>query len=150
MSSRQNNYVDLRLKFLRPKVEGCRDPNLGHHLLFADPCLNQLMDCTKFIKRYCNFDRNLLGSLSPNQIVRYQDLNFSNHLKNVAGCDYYDPYDSIFSSKPFNYLFILFADIRSLIKNFFSFYDLLHSLPKPPDIMCMSETRITQQPSTNV
>ena len=106
------------------------------------------MDCAKFIEDYCDFDWNLLQSISPNQTVLDQDMNLTNQFQNIASKDnYYHPHSPLFASKPSNSLYIT---IRSINKNFPSFYDLLQSLPNHSDIICISETWITHQPITNV
>ena len=108
------------------------------------------MDCAKFIQKYCDFDRNLLQSISPNQTALDQDMNLTNQFQNIAACNYYHPDSPLFASKPSNSLFILRINIRSINKNFPSFYDLIQSLPNHPDIICISETWITHQPITNL
>ena len=108
------------------------------------------MDCAKFIQKYCDFDRNLLQSISPNLTALDQDMNLTNQFQNIAACNYYHPDSPLFASKPSNSLFILHINIRSMNKNFPSFYDLIQSLPNHPDIICISETWITHQPITNL
>ena len=108
------------------------------------------MDCAKFIQKYCDFDRNLLQSICPTQTALDQDMNLSNQFQNIAACNYYHQDSPLFASKPSNSLFILHINIRSINKNFPSFYDLIQSLPNHPDIICISETWITHQPITNV
>ena len=77
-------------------------------------------------------------------------MNLTNQFQNIAACNYYHPDSPLFASKPSNSLFILHINIRSINKNFPSFYDFIQSFPNHPDIICISETWITHQPITNV
>ena len=60
-------------------------------------------------------------------------------------CKYHD-YESMsefLSNKPEGGLSLMHFNTRSLPKNFCSFYDVVSNLPKEPDIICISETKLS-------
>ena len=47
-------------------------------------------------------------------------------------------------------MLLLPVNVRSLHKNFKSFYKFIDSLNQPPQIICLSETRIKHEPLINI
>ena len=107
-------------------------------------------------------DMELLELLWPSQAasLHVSDLSSSelcdrpnafNFMKtNIKTCKYLDPHHNQ-STIDNNHSFILLhLNIRSLHKNFDSFYEFLLTLNFTPDIICITETRLKDQPLINI
>ena len=72
---------------------------------------------------------------------------------NALKCDYLDlnkfDFDN-FNTISFDSLILIHINIRSLNKNFDELYDFLQILPFTPDVICLSESRIKDQPLINI
>ena len=98
----------------------------------------------------------LLG-MSPNQTENCDltELGFCSLLNNISECQYFDvpfndPTSSIHNVK--NTIFLLHVNITSLNKQkiFDALYEFLTLLPLTPDIVCVSETRLKDNPLINI
>ena len=68
---------------------------------------------------------------------------------NIKNCNYLDVNNLNFTAGN-NTLTLLHVNVRSLQKNFDSLYDFFQSLKFLPHVICLSETRLKNQPSTNL
>ena len=88
-------------------------------------------------------DADLRNNLNDNYIIQVISAN----LKNCVYTDFlnFDSRVDVFHS-----LFMLHFNIRSLQKNFETFYESLQLLPTLPQIIGISETKINDTPFTNI
>ena len=78
------------------------------------------------------------------------DNAFNSMITNIKSCKYLDPNHNQ-STIDNNHSFILLhLNIRSLHKNFDSFYEFLRTLNFTADIICITETRLKDQPLINI
>ena len=93
-----------------------------------------LTDATDFY----NFNQaTALGHDDNNFDLNSESAPLKTLIKDIVDCQYYDNNTTIFSNE--QNLSILHISVRSLNKNFDSFYE---SFEKTPEIICLSETRI--------
>ena len=71
-------------------------------------------------------------------------------LSNIKPCIYTDFINFDYRIDFHNSLFMMHFNIRSLQKNFDSFYEALQLLSTLPQIICISETKINKKPLTNI
>ena len=98
----------------------------------------------------CGLPSSRLADYSPfqNELPHFDDKTYSQLNNNILPCEYYDGL-SPFSGQQHSSL-VLHISIRSLQKIFDDFYNLLCSLPQPPVIIALSETRINFYPLSNI
>lgn len=68
---------------------------------------------------------------------------------NLCTCDYFD-IDNITLEKNKYGLFLIHLNMRSLHKNYDGLCHLLSSLPASPEVICISETKIKNEPLSNI
>ena len=98
----------------------------------------------------CSLPSSGLADYSPfqNELPHFDDETYSQLNNNILPCEYYD--DLFPPSGQQHSSLVLHIDIRSLQKNFDNFYNLLCSLPQPPVIIALSETRINLHPLSHI
>ena len=69
---------------------------------------------------------------------------------NTRNCKYYNLECKILKTKSINTLMLLHVNVRSLHKNYDILYELIESLQTLPHIICITETRIKNQPLSNL
>ena len=70
---------------------------------------------------------------------------FNSIISNIAGCDYIDFYDNSLNFWNGNdSLILVHLNSRSLHKNFDELHEFVSLLPFKPDVICLSESRISQ------
>ena len=69
---------------------------------------------------------------------------------NIRNYKYYNLESKILKTKSINTLMVLHVNVRSLHKNYDLFYKLIESLQILPHVICMTETRIKNQPLSNL
>ena len=77
------------------------------------------------------------------------DLSFDDAFNQVKSCSYYDTLSLIPRLKS-NELFLLHINIRSLQKNFDDLVNLISQFTVLPDIICITETRLKNNPLINI
>ena len=101
-----------------------------------------------------------IASLNSSGDANYSDNDLSNdfdlsdHLSatihdSINPCEYYD-INNMPIDKSYKELFFIHINIRSIQKNFDCFCELLSELPYRPQIICLSETKIKNQPVINI
>ena len=101
-------------------------------------------------------NRKLLEILDGSQVVNNTDdvshseltsLLFNSLVENANQCKYFDiPMRSSSFVQNQNSLSVFHVNISSLTKNFDALYELISSLPVSPEVVCVSETRIKDDP----
>ena len=97
----------------------------------------------------CGLPSSCLADYSPfqNELPHFDDETYS-QLNNILPSEYYDELSPPSGQQRSS--LVLHINIRSLQKNFDDFYNLLCSLPQPPVIIALGETRINLHPLYNI
>ena len=70
--------------------------------------------------------------------------------QNISNCEYFEVNSQIVNGSYDDALILMHINIRSLHKNFDLLYEFIQSLQFNPQIICITETRIKDQPQINV
>ena len=126
------------------------------------PAANSVLKCVMSASKnaFNVGNRKLLEILSASRVVNntddinhseLTDLLFSSLVENVNECKYFDiPMRSSSFVQNQISLSVFHVNIRSLTKHFDALYKLITSLPVSPDVVCVSETRIKDDPLIRV
>ena len=118
--------------------------------IMSNPLLQQLTASQTMSNiECCNSPISGLADYSSfqNELPHFDDETYSQLNNNILPCKYYDELSPP-SGQQRSFL-VLHINIRSLPKKFDDFYDLLYSLPQPPVIIALSQTRINLHPLSN-
>ena len=89
---------------------------------------------------------------SPNIVSSFNlpDVISSSFYDNVCDCTYYNTSTFTPDFQPHLSLFILHVNIKSLLRNLHRLEDLLLLIKYPPDVLCITETKIKNNPLRNI